>query len=117
MTASTLTRALPCTTCGARAGDPCVRRDGSPLKRSHVGRTPLAPCGTNGGRARHVKAGETPCDPCQEAGRRYMAEYRARRPEVRERDIAGLVARREATKRLIAAHRDEFLRLLDEVAS
>ena len=87
------------------------------MKRPHEGRTPPAPCGTWGGNQRHRKAGEKPCGPCLDAARRYMQEYRNRNPEVRERDIAGLHARREATKRLIERHRDEFRQLLDEVAS
>lgn len=46
-----------------------------------------------------------------------MQEYRRRNPEAREKDIAGLRARREATKLLIERHRDEFRALLSEVAS
>lgn len=112
-----LARALPCPRCGAGAGDPCVRRDGGPLKSPHVGRTPPAPCGTYGGCVRHVKAGEKPCEPCSEARRRYMAEYRNRRPDVRAKDIAQLRARGEAIRLLIERHRDEFRSLLSEVSA
>lgn len=116
-TPTALTLALPCPRCSARAGDPCVRRDGGPLKGSHVKRTPPAPCGSNGGYVRHIRDKEEPCEPCRDARRRYMQEYRNRRPDVRAKDMAQLLARREATKRLIERHRAEFQQLLREVAS
>lgn len=116
---SVLARAIPCPVCGARAGEVCKRQDGAPYRRnaSCVSRTPVQPCGSFGGYQRHKKAGETPCDPCREANRRYMAEYRNRRPEVREADIAGLKARKRAARRLIAMHRAEFEALLAEERS
>lgn len=117
MTTPALSLALPCSRCGARAGDPCVRRDGGPTVRPHIRRTPPAPCGSYGGCIRHVKAGETPCEPCAEARRRYMAEYRKRRPDIRDKDVAQLRARREATRLLIERHRDEFKTLLSDEAA
>lgn len=107
--------ALPCRVCRAESGQRCVRPDGEPRSRSHHSRTPLSPCGSYGGYQRHVKASEEPCAECRDANRRYQAEHRNKHPERREADIAGLLARREATKRLIAQHRAEFKRLIDEV--
>jgi DNA-binding LytR/AlgR family response regulator len=94
-----------------------MRRDGGPLKQPHTGRTPLSPCGTQGGYVRHVKAREVPCAECREAQRRYMAQYRQRRPDVRQKDIDQLRARTKATRLLIERHRDEFRALLSEVSA
>jgi hypothetical protein len=80
-------------------------------------RYPDAPCGTHGGYVRHVKYGETPCDGCREGHRRYMSEYRRANPKKRDKDIAGLHARKRAIRRLIDTHRDEFDQLLTEEAS
>jgi hypothetical protein len=44
-----------------------------------------------------------------------MAEYRRKHPEVRDADIAGLDARREATRLLIQRHEAEFRQLLKDV--
>jgi hypothetical protein len=108
MTRPVLHLALRCDKCPAGPGEVCVNRDGSPAAASHMKRSPVAPCGTHGGYARHVKAGESACDACRDARRRYTAAYRERRPEVREKDIADLRARRRAEKRLIEIHRAEF---------
>jgi hypothetical protein len=110
---------LPCPKCGAESGVPCrpLSSSGRPPKRPHVRRTPAAPCGTDGGYQRHVKEGSETCDDCRDAHRRAMAAFRQKHPDKRAADVAALKARREATKRLIAAHRDEFNRLLAEVAS
>lgn len=114
---SILTRAVACSVCAAKPGEPCVRQDGKPASRSHVRRTPIQPCGTFGGYQRHKRERTTPCDACREANRRYASNYRTKNPEVWEQDVAALRARREATKRLIARHRAEFDALLDEVRS
>lgn len=109
--------ALPCPRCDAQPGEMCVRLDGERRTRPHVKRTPAAPCGTDGGYQRHRRAGEEPCDECREAKRRYMAEYRNRRPAYRERSIDALHVRREATKVLIERHRVEFDALLKELSA
>lgn len=111
---SALAYSLPCPRCGVVGGERCVNRDGSPASRSHVKRAPIQPCGSLGGYHRHTKAGEEPCDPCREANRRYMQAYRQRNPARHEADIAKLRARREATKKLIALHRQEFAALCAE---
>jgi hypothetical protein len=107
---NTLSRALPCPECGAAPGEPCVSRDGAPVKdaRSHVRRTPIQPCGTHGGYQRHKRAGEVPCDPCLDANRRYMQEYRRKNPDKRDVDVAGLRAYNRAVRRLIDQYRSDF---------
>lgn len=117
MTASSLFLALPCSRCGVEAGSVCVRLDGKPSSRPHAGRTPPAPCGTHGGYVRHIKNKTQPCDECREATRRYMGEYRRKNPERRQRDIDLLRARKEATRLLVEAHREEFRSLLAELVS
>lgn len=114
MTSPALALTLRCPKCLAASGEPCVNRDGSPSTASHVKRFMPAPCGTPGGYIRHVKAAEIPCDDCREGHRRYMQEYRKRRPEKREADIAMLHARRRAERRLIALHLAEFDVLVEE---
>lgn len=111
---SVLSLMLPCSKCGAKSGEVCRRRDGGQASGSHVRRTPIAPCGTYGGYQHHKKAGESACEPCLEANRRYRSTYRRDRPEVLQRDIAGLRARNAAVKALIDAHRDEFQELLTQ---
>ncbi len=111
---SVLALALPCRQCPAKSGEACVRRDGEPAYRSHMNRTPAAPCGTYGGYQRHVKAGETACEECLDASRRYMAERRRNRPDEYAKDLAGLKATNRATKRLVDRHRDEWKALVAE---
>jgi hypothetical protein len=41
----------------------------------------LQPCGTHAAYARHVKAGEEPCEPCREARAAYMNEWNRRPPQ------------------------------------
>lgn len=115
MSASAVARILPCPQCGAESGDPCITSDGRPRSQSHTNRTPVQPCGTYGGYQAHKKRGEAACDECRDASRRYMAEYRRKHPEVRDADIAGLDARREATRLLIQRHEAEFRQLLKDV--
>ncbi|MFC9085318.1 hypothetical protein [Nocardiopsis dassonvillei] len=38
-------------------------------------RGPLQPCGTNAAYQRHLRAGETACEPCREAMRAYHRAY------------------------------------------
>lgn len=109
-----MARALACPVCEAAPGERCVNLDGTAASKSHRNRTPVQPCGSYAGYRGHVKRGEEPCEPCRDANRRYMADYRTRRPEVREADISALAARGRATKRLISLHRDEFYALLAE---
>lgn len=49
-----------------------------------VGRRDKKPCGTNAAYCRHLKAGETPCEPCVKAHNVYAAEQmrRVRRSRV-----------------------------------
>lgn len=72
-------------------------------------------CGTYAGFQRHARYGEEPCDPCREANRVYMQEYRAQRRAagipnrtLRER------ARGFAMTRLSHRHRAEFEALVEE---
>lgn len=112
---SVLSFAVSCRKCGAPAGERCVNLDGSTASGSHMNRTPTQPCGSYGGYQRHKKVGEKPCDPCREANRRYHSRYRDANPEKRQADIDLLAARREATRRLIELHRDDFDTLLTDV--
>lgn len=55
--------------------------------------TSLRPCGTYSAHARHIKAGEIPCDACSQASRLYERERRDRR---RLRDRASLAVASES---------------------
>jgi len=108
---------LPCATCGAESGEPCLRKDGQVRKHSHGHRRPVAACGTYAGAVAHSKNGTPRCGPCREAARRYMSAYRDKHPDKRSQDIASLAARRRATRRLIEVHRAEFNQLMAEEAT
>lgn len=104
--------ALPCRVCKAKPGEPCVRRDGGPRANSHHARTPKAPCGTFGAYQRHIRNGETPCDPCAEASRVYMQRWRRDTGDVTNRQTMRIKSR--VLHRLKDLHPDEYDRLLAE---
>lgn len=64
-----------CDACRARtAGESRAHRRAKGAKP----RRELAPCGTVAALRRHERNGETPCQPCREAGRRYKQDANAR---------------------------------------
>lgn len=67
--------------------------------------------GTYAGYQRHRLDGESACTPCRDANRAYMRDFRARRPDVAERERAGSRASSRALWRLADMHRDEYDRL------
>ena len=65
--------------------------------------------GTRGGYNKHLRRGETPCDPCRAAA---AAQRRARRAEGKERDQKYARARSRALTRLGQIHYTELLTLI-----
>ncbi len=67
--------------------------------------------GTYAGYQRHRIDREVACETCRDANRAYMADFRARRPDVAERGRGGRRAASRALWRLADMHRDEYDRL------
>lgn len=74
-------------------------------------------CGTYAGWNRHAKARTTPCGPCREAQRRYMAEYRANNPEFVEHNRLRNAARSRALTALSNEYQARFRELYEEELS
>lgn len=74
-------------------------------------------CGTYAGWNRHRKDRTRTCDACREAARVYTANYRAARPDVRERERRENNARTRALWRLAHLHPAQFAALLDDELS
>ena len=62
-----------------------ARRRNSPLKASYRISTGEVECGTLSAYQRHVRRKETPCEPCRQANRNYISEYRRRNARNRRR--------------------------------
>lgn len=71
-------------------------------------------CGTYAGWNRHVSRDEPPCDPCREAQRAYMREWRKRSPEKQAVRLARQAARYRAFTRLADENRARFYELVNE---
>jgi hypothetical protein len=56
----------------------------------------------------HLRFKTEPCHACRKARNRYMAEYRARRPETLAIDVATAAARLRALKRLAKLHPTQY---------
>lgn len=80
--------------------EPVAEPAAPPLARRRRWRGPEAQCGTTGGYAAHRRLHETPCPPCLEARRVYLAAWRAANPRSRDRDSQQSAAYHAAVRRL-----------------
>jgi len=74
-----------------------------------------AKCGTYKGVSQHNYYGTPMCGQCREAGRQYMAAYRAGRTSARARDNWLRKTRGQAMEQLAAEHPDSFARILARI--
>lgn len=74
-------------------------------------------CGTYAGWNRHNGKGETPCEPCREAQRVYLRDWRARNPERMAVRRARQNAEQRAFRRLADENRARFYDLFEEELS
>jgi hypothetical protein len=72
------------------------------------------PCGTYNGYSAHIRRSEIPCDPCREAHRVWVENYRVDNPDSTARNAARTSARSRAMERLARAHEDAFEALFAE---
>jgi uncharacterized membrane protein YccC len=70
--------------------------------------------GTYAAYQRHRNTGSEPCTECRKAATRYMANYRASKPERRVAEIERATARNRALSRLAKLHPAQFRALYRE---
>ena len=76
--------------------------------------TDTGACGTYAGWQRHHKLNSEACEPCKEARRTYMREYRKRNPTYADKGRQSRTARGRAMTRLAREYQARFYELYRE---
>jgi hypothetical protein len=71
-----------------------------------------SPCGTYSAYQRHVRTGETPCEPCRAAAAVKQREYRQNNPDAYRRELDSRAARDRALERLAREYPHRFAELV-----